>query len=332
MVTTAQGQPVDVELEDGVPGGVTAEAERQNLWPEQATPALAGPARAAGRRMTIHRGEGRHGVADQGRFLIHFHFPGYLLPEPTDHGHHGLAAVAESFLAPDTWIRLHEHRNDEIISWVPAGVMRHDDQTVGELVTDAGHLMVMNAGASFWHEERTLPDDPPLRMLQLFVRPHTVDLPPGIQHGPVPAPVTGRWRHLFGPPAGDGDATVALRGRADASPIPSAPDATGDRAPFTVRNGVHLYDIRLGPGDIADLPRIAGWHTWFHIFEGAAAVDGERFTRSQSGLITDDTDGVGIAADTVTDTAADGTDGSATGVLFLIDPAATVTRVGTVAR
>ena len=244
---------------------------------------------------TIQRADGPQRVIDQGKFVIHIHYPGMLLPDATDHGHFGLAAVAESFMAPDTWIPLHEHRNDEIISWVPAGVMWHDDRTVGELVTDADHLLVMNAGRSFWHEERTLAEDPPLRMLQIFVRPHTVDLEPGIQHGPIPAPVTGKWRHLFGP-----------EGASD--------------VPFTVRNDVHLYDVRLGMGDAAALPEIAGWHTYVHVFQGEVLLKGERFGQAQSGLIT------GPGGQTVTATQ------PATLVVFLIDPAAAVTRVGTVGR
>lgn len=249
---------------------------------------------------TIHRSDGPQRVIDQGKFVIHTHFPGMLLlPNPTDHGHYGLAAVAESFMAPDTWIPLHEHRNDEIISYIPsAGVMRHDDRTVGELVADPNHLMVMNAGRSFWHEERTLASDPPLRMLQIFVRPHTVDLEPGIQHGSIPTPVVGEWRHLFGP-----------KGETD-----------GAAAPFTVRNDVHLYDVRLGEGDTTALPEIAGWHTFFHVFEGEVTVDGESFTQSQSGLITEP------GGQTVTATQ------PTTLVAFLIDPAATVTKVGTVGQ
>lgn len=315
---------------DETPGtaGETPLSERTDVWPEQATPELAGPTTTGGERVTIYRNDRRHAVADQGRFRIHFHFPGYLLPAPEDHGHHGLATIAESFLDPDTWIRIHEHRNDEIISWVPAGVMRHDDRTVGPLVTDAGHLMVMNAGESFWHEERTLADDPPLRMLQIFVRPHTTDLAPGIQHGPLPEPVTGQWRHLFGPPAGtagdhpgaEHDATTD-GGMADHTPHPSAPDATGDRAPFTVRNAVHLYDVRLEDGTVTELPHIPGWHTFFHVFEGEALVDGERFGQAQSGLIAEDAPNVPVTANQDT-----------TLVAFLIDPNATVTRIGTVGR
>ncbi|HEV2526916.1 MAG TPA: pirin family protein [Thermomicrobiales bacterium] len=311
-VTRADGTAVP-ELIDGVPGGQTPEAERVNLWPEQATPELAVPRPAGGKRVTIYRADGHHLVADQGKFVIHFHFPGYLLPEPTDHGHYGLATIAESFLAPGTWIRLHEHHDDEIISWVPRGVMRHDDQTVGKLDTDPDHLMVMNAGRSFWHEERVMDDDQPLRMLQIFVRPHSPNLEPHIQHGPIPEPVTGEWRHLFGPgpdPAACGTEITETR---------AAPGADG--ASFTVRNDVHLYDIRLDAGTVAELPSRPGWHTYFHVFEGEAQVDGERFTQAQSGLITEDVTGVPITAT-----------GPTRVVLFQIRPGAPVSNTGTVSR
>jgi redox-sensitive bicupin YhaK (pirin superfamily) len=59
--------------------------------------------------------------------------------------------------------------------------------------------MVMNAGRSFWREERTFAGDAPVRMLQIFVRPHTLDLEPHIQHGPLAAPEPNRWRYLVGP-------------------------------------------------------------------------------------------------------------------------------------
>lgn len=59
--------------------------------------------------------------------------------------------------------------------------MRHDDRQGNELVTDPEHLMVMNAGSSFWHAEEMLAENPPLRMLQIIVRPHSLDLEPGIR-------------------------------------------------------------------------------------------------------------------------------------------------------
>jgi hypothetical protein len=196
----------------------------------------------------------------QGPFTLHINLPGYNVPGAADHGYGPLALIVESLLEPGTWIRFHAHMNDEIISWVPGGVMRHNDRTVGELVTDENHLMVMNSGSGFWHEERTLASDPHLRMLQIFVRPHSADLKPGIQHGEIAQVPVNQWRHLFGPEGSD--------------------------APFFVRNDVHFRDIRLDKGAQVELPEVpTGWHTYFYVFTGKVSIDGETFREAESGLV-----------------------------------------------
>lgn len=196
----------------------------------------------------------------QGGFTINFNLPGRNVPGHADHGYGPLAAIAESIAEPGTWIPLHPHRNEEIISWVPDGVSRHDDRTVGELVIDSDHLMVMNAGSGFWHEERTLTGDPRLRMLQIFVRPHSLDLEPRIQHAVLAAPVANEWRHLVGPEGAD--------------------------APFYVRNDIHLYDARLDEGAQAGLPSISGWHTYLYVFSGAVELGGTHLDEAESAVIT----------------------------------------------
>jgi redox-sensitive bicupin YhaK (pirin superfamily) len=195
---------------------------------------------------------------------------------------------------PGTLIRMHQHRNEEIVSWVPDGVMRHDDHQGNELVTDAEHLMVMNAGRGFWHAEETDADDPPLRMLQIFVRPHSLDLEPGIQHEPIPAPSPNEWRHLFGPEGGD--------------------------APLYVRNDVHLYDCRLDAGATTTLPARPGWDTYLYVFEGAVDLGDAHLGYTESAVVTGDGD--------VDMTATE----DATVVAFSINPAAAITRQGTIGR
>ena len=232
-------------------------------------------------------------IQRQGPFTLHINLPGYNVPGTTDHGYGPLALIVESLLEPGTWIRLHPHTNDEIISWVPGGVMRHNDQTVGELVTDENHLMVMNSGSGFWHEERTLKSDPYLRMLQIFVRPHTADLEPGIQYGEMPKSVANQWRYLFGPEASD--------------------------APFYIRNDVHFYDIRLDKGAETLLPQApAGWHTYFYVFTGLVSSDGQSFAEAETGLIQD-AEGRLLHADE-----------DSVVVAFHINPDAKVVRLGTV--
>ena len=231
---------------------------------------------------------------NQGQFRIYLNFPGRTLPAHDDHGYGPLATVVESFMDPDTLIPMHQHRNEDIISWVPAGVMRHDDRQGNELVTDSEHMMVMNAGSGFWHEERTLANDPPLRMLQIFVRPHSLNLQPTILHEPIPEPVANEWRYLFGPEGSD--------------------------APLSVRNDIHFYDIRLGEDAAIALPSEPGYDTYFYVFEGSVTANDTDFNTTESGLFIGD-GGITVTAQT-----------DAVLVAFRINPDATITRQGTVGR
>lgn len=231
-------------------------------------------------------------VRDTGGFVIRPNLPGWMKPWPTDHGYGPLAMVVESMLAPGRLIAMHEHRNDEIISWVPEGVMRHDDRTTGRLTVDRAHLMVMNAGRSIWHSEETLATDPPLRMLQIIIRPRAIDLEPNIQFGPIADAPPNVWRHLFGP--------------------------EGTNAPFFVRNSVDFYDIRLEPGAEAAFPGVSGRDLYFYIFSGAIRIGRRTFSEAHQGLLIDD-DSMSLVAV-----------GPTMMVAFLIDPNAPAARGGTV--
>jgi redox-sensitive bicupin YhaK (pirin superfamily) len=187
---------------------------------------------------------------------------------------------------------MHQHRNEEIVSWVPEGVMRHDDRQGNELVTDPETLLVMNAGSGFWHAEETLADDPPLRMLQIFVRPHSLDLDPGIQHESIPEPTPNEWRHLFGP--------------------------EGSGAPASVRNDVDCFDCRLDAGETRTLPGRADWDSYVYVFDGAIEVGGEAVGYTESALVTGEAPISAAESSTV--------------VAFSINPDAPVTRQGTIGR
>lgn len=231
---------------------------------------------------------------DQGGFRIHFNFPGRAVPNHDDHGYGPLATVVESFMDPGTVIRMHQHRDEEIVSWVPDGVMRHDDRQGNELVTDSENLMAMGAGSGFWHAEETLETDPPLRMLQIFVRPHSLGLDPTIQHEPIPDPSPNEWRHLFGPEQSD--------------------------APLYVRNDVHFYDCQLDADERVALPSRPGWETYCYVFEGSVRIGDEPVGYTESALVTGD--------DEIAVTASE----QSTIVAFSLDPDATVTRRGTTGR
>ena len=243
---------------------------------------------------TIHAAPRTSYSQNQGKFRMHFNFPGRAVPNHDDHGYGPLSTVVESFLDPGTLIRMHQHRNEEIISWVPDGVMRHEDRQDNTLVTDADHLMIMGAGSGFWHSEETLADDPPLRMLQIFVRPHSLDLEPTIQHDPIPEPTPNEWRHLFGPEQTD--------------------------AQLSVRNAVDLHDCRLEAGETVAVPTKSGWDTYLYVFEGEVGLAGESLGYTESAVLTGDGEAIVTARD------------ESILVAFVLDVDAPITRQGTIGR
>lgn len=229
-----------------------------------------------------------------GPFIIRRNLPGAALPDYHDHGYGPLALFDDAILEPGTLIPMHEHRNDEIISYVPQGVMRHNDSTETKLEIDRSQLMVMNAGDSFWHEERTLENDEAVRMLQIFVRPHTLDLEPRLQHQKLEEPVPNTWRYLVGP--------------------------EGTDAPLTVRNEVRLFDTHLDSGAVLELPTYGDWDIYFYVFQGGVSVQDETFAEGEQGLLVDTQKAVVRALqETLL-------------VVFLVDRTAQVTRVGTIGR
>lgn len=240
----------------------------------------------------LHKARRAVFARDNGGFVARPNMPGWLLPRPVDHGHGPLAMVVESLMVPGRLIAMHEHRNDEIVSWVPDGVMRHEDSVGGKLVADRDHLMVMNAGRSIWHSEETHASDPHLRMLQIFVRPRAADLEPGIQHGPLPRPHPNAWRHVVGP--------------------------EGGAAPFFVRNAVDIHDIRLDAGAEGVFPEAPGRDLYFYVFSGALKSGGKRFAEAEQGLLTGGGP-LGFRAEA-----------PSVVVAFLIDPLAPAARQGTI--
>jgi quercetin 2,3-dioxygenase len=231
-------------------------------------------------------------VRDNGGFVVRPNMPGWLRPIPNDHGHGPLAMVVESFVSPGRLIAMHEHNDDEIISWVPDGVMRHNDKANNRLDTDRDHLMVMNAGTSFWHSEETFPTDPPIRTLQIIIRPRASGLEPNIQHGAIAEAPANTWRHLVGPEGGG--------------------------APFFVRSTIDFYDARFAAGARGEFPAIPGRHLYFYVYTGLISAGGKTFGEAEQGLQTSD---LPLPFEAI---------GPTLMVAFLIDPAAPVTRVGTV--
>lgn len=121
-----------------------------------------------------------HLVRNHGPFQLRRIRPGVGLGRADDAGFGGLGLIDHARLQPGLIVKMHEHRNDEIISYLRSGRMQHTDSAGRSEAISPDRLMVMNAGAGFSHEEAVLGDDP-IEMLQIFVRPEAADMEPGVQ-------------------------------------------------------------------------------------------------------------------------------------------------------
>jgi redox-sensitive bicupin YhaK (pirin superfamily) len=231
-----------------------------------------------------------HLVRDHGPFQLRRIRPGVALGRTDDAEFGGLGLIDHARLQPGLVVKMHEHRNDEIISYLRSGRMQHTDSAGRSEVISPDRLMVMNAGASFFHEEAVLD---PIEMLQIFVRPEAANMEAGVQFVSLDKTESiDRWRLLAGP--------------------------MGSAAPSFVRQAVCLYDTHLSAGGSIGLPTVPGFDRWLYVFRGAVSVGDQQAETHTALTISADQTALDVTASREADL-----------VLFLVNRQAPFSRAGT---
>lgn len=200
----------------------------------------------------------RHG---KGSFQIRRIRPGMGI-DPGDTGFGALGLVDRAHLSAGLVVPMHEHRDDEIVSYLRSGTLTHEDSTGQTENIGRDRLMVMNAGSGFSHEER-MPEGGDIHMLQIFIRPHAAGLEPRVQFADlIEAERDGRWRVLVGPEGSD--------------------------APATLRQSVHLMDTSLDRSQGLAVPQRPGFDQWLYVFSGAVSVDDDTILSAGDAMATTD--------------------------------------------
>ena len=173
---------------------------------------------------------------------------------PGDTGFGPLGLVDRASLSPGLLVPMHEHVDDEIVSYLRSGTLTHRDSTGREERIGRDRLMVMNAGRGFSHEE-SIPEAAEggagVEMLQIFIRPREAGLAPRVQFADLAeADRLGRWRRVVGP--------------------------EGEPAPATVRQDVTILDAYLAKSATIDVPSSPGHDLWLFVFEGRVRIGGDR--------------------------------------------------------
>lgn len=200
---------------------------------------------------------GNHAQPFKGPFTITRVRPGDILRnKTTDPAFGPLAVIDHAIMKKGLTIKMHEHVNDEILSYISSGITHHKDSAGFEAPIARGKLMMMNAGAGFWHEEKVKEHE--VEMLQIFVRPNETDLSPEIQFHDKPVDNLD-WYVMAGP--------------------------KGSGAPLYVRQNVYILDAHPKAGEKLEIPMYAGFSPFLYVMNGEIAI--EDFTIGKQEAITD---------------------------------------------
>ncbi len=183
---------------------------------------------------------------EYGPFKIRRMRPGKILPARQDDALGPLSVIDHANLNIGTLVSMHEHVNDEILSYLWQGSMVHEDSAGNRTPLSPKRLMMMNAGKSFWHEEST--PLVPVEMLQIFIRPREANLSGRVQFMDRPnGVILNEWTLLAAP--------------------------EGVRAPLEIRQSVYVYDIKLEHNDKTEIPVYQGFTQFLYVMDGEISFE-----------------------------------------------------------
>jgi redox-sensitive bicupin YhaK (pirin superfamily) len=179
-----------------------------------------------------------------GGFGIQILYPGLIRTELQDTGFSSIGRIDHARITPGTLIPMHPHRDDEILTYLRRGQVKHLDSEGHTCTISSQKLMLMSAGASFSHEEKVLAEGGVLAGLQIFIRPEAGGLSPHVQFHDFPEIYSNnKWRKIVG---------------------------KGDNYPLQIRSNTWLMDLRLEKGTEIILPEAPADNCafLFYVFEG----------------------------------------------------------------
>jgi len=119
------------------------------------------------------------GISKIDRGFITILYPGTTVLE-NETGIGSIGRIDHANFSGDSFIKMHPHVNDEILSYFRSGKSEHKDSEGFVEYIGKERLMLMKAGKLFYHEERMIDEGEPLEGLQIFIRPGKKDLPPEV--------------------------------------------------------------------------------------------------------------------------------------------------------
>jgi len=197
--------------------------------------------------MIIERRSAARGRVQAGWLDSHhtFSFGQYYDPEWMGFG--ALRVINEDRVAAGAGFPPHRHANMEILSYVLAGALSHQDSSGGGGVIKPGELQWMSAGHGVQHSEFNASDIEPVHFLQIWLQPDRLNAVPAYaQREATPSPIPGRWTLLASPDGSDGS--------------------------LAIRQQARVYGVQLAPGESVQDTLDPARRYWLHVALGSVVA------------------------------------------------------------
>jgi redox-sensitive bicupin YhaK (pirin superfamily) len=190
--------------------------------------------------------------------------------DPQNMGYHALRVINDDRVVPGAGFPTHGHRDMEIITVVLEGALEHKDSLGTGSIIRPGEVQRMSAGKGITHSEFNPSPEERLRLLQIWIQPKSLGLPPGYEQKSFPLQQTGRLHLVASPDGRDGSVTI----HQDAS----------------------LYWGRLADGEIATVSLSRDRYGWVQVANGRLTLNGMAL-REGDGVAVADEDKLEFVAD-----------------------------------
>ncbi len=174
-----------------------------------------------------------------------------------------LRVINEDRVAPGMGFGKHGHRNMEIISYVLAGELAHQDSMGNVKGIPPGDVQRMSAGSGVTHSEFNHAKDQTTHFLQIWIEPNVLEIEPSYEQQSVPIiEKEGKLRLIASPDGKDG----AVKIHADANVY------------VGLFNGSQSAILQLDPKRKA----------YVHVIRGMLTVNGYELTNGDALFIQDE--------------------------------------------
>lgn len=195
-------------------------------------------------RRSADRGHVQHGWLES---YHSFSFASYYDPNHIQFG--PLRVINEDRVQAGTGFGEHGHRDMEIISYIVAGELAHQDSMGNGSTIRAGDVQRMSAGTGVRHSEFNPSRTQPVHFLQIWILPHTEGVTPGYEQ-----------RHF--------DA-ASRRGR-----LCRIVDGQGRDGALRMHQDASVYAGLFDAGESCELALAARRQAYVHVVRGALHVNG----------------------------------------------------------